>query len=154
MGGHQAANAMYAGGGTGLATLRRDGFASIDAGQDGGLLTTKLVTFDGRHLFVNADTISGELRVEVLDSHGTVVDPYSADNCVPMSIDGTRQMVMWEGSDDLSSLRSTPLRFRFHLTNGSLYSFWMSHERNGASNGFVAAGGPGLKGSMDMVSLP
>jgi hypothetical protein len=151
MGGHQAANAMYAGGDTGLATLRRDGFASIDAGQDGGLLTTKLVTFDGRHLFVNADTISGELRVEVLDRHGTVVAPYSADNCVPMSIDGTRQMVMWEGSDDLSTLRSTPLRFRFHLTNGSLYSFWMSHERSGASNGFVAAGGPGLKGDMDMV---
>lgn len=154
MGGHQAANAMYAGGGTGLATLRRDGFASIDAGQDGGLLTTKLVTFDGRHLFVNADTISGELRVEVLDRHGTVVAPYSADNCVPMSIDGTRQMVMWEGSDDLSTLRSTPLRFRFHLTNGSLYSFWMSHERSGASNGFVAAGGPGLKGDMDIVPSP
>ena len=154
MGGHQAANAMYAGGGTGLATLRRDGFASIDAGQDGGLLTTKLVTFDGRHLFVNADTISGGLRVEVLDRHGTVVAPYSADNCVPMSIDGTRQMVMWEGSDNLSTLRSTPLRFRFHLTNGSLYSFWMSHKRSGASNGFVAAGGPGLKGDMDMVPSP
>ena len=47
VGSHERANAMYAGGGTGLATLRRDGFASMEAGPEGGVLTTRPVTVQG-----------------------------------------------------------------------------------------------------------
>ena len=39
---------MYAGASTGLATLRRDGFAGMEAGSGGGMLTTRPVTFKGR----------------------------------------------------------------------------------------------------------
>ena len=46
---------MFAGGATGLATLRRDGFVSMNAGAGGGTLTTGPVTFGGRYLFVNVD---------------------------------------------------------------------------------------------------
>ena len=48
-------NAMHAGGHTGLATLRRDGFASMQTDSRGGVLATRLVTFSGSHLFVNLD---------------------------------------------------------------------------------------------------
>jgi hypothetical protein len=34
------------------------------------------VEFSGRHLFVNANTTSGDLRVEVLDSKGGIVSPF------------------------------------------------------------------------------
>ena len=139
---------MYAGGGTGLATLRRDGFASMDAGTDGGVLTTRPVTFEGRHLFVNADTSRGALRVEVLDRRGDVVMPYSADRCVPVSADRTAQRIDWTEGHDLSALRDTPVRFRFHVTNGSLYAFWVSQDLTGSSNGYAAAGGPGVTGRM------
>ncbi|MGH7173352.1 MAG: hypothetical protein ACRELF_06330, partial [Gemmataceae bacterium] len=61
------------GGSTGLATLRRDGFASLDAGPDGGTLATRPVRFGGKYLFVNADTAAGELTAEVLDEQGKVV---------------------------------------------------------------------------------
>ena len=151
VGSHPHANAMYPGGSTGLATLRRDGFASMDAGGAGGTLTTRPVIFDGRHLFVNADTSEGSLRAEVVDQHGEPLAPFSAGNCVPVSADKAAQRVTWRGADDISALRGTPVRFRFHLTNGSLYSFWVSHERTGASNGYVAAGGPGLSGAVDSV---
>ena len=151
VGSHRAANAMYAGGGTGLATLRRDGFASMDAGEGGGTLTTRPVTFGGRHLLVNAHTSQGALRVEVLDQHGDTLPPFSADNCMPVSADKTAQRVTWTGAEELSGLAGTPVRFRFHLTNGSLYSFWVSRESTGASNGFVAAGGPGLTEAVDTV---
>ena len=70
---------------TGLATLRRDGFASMDwlpggvgvirgrvTGAAAGVLTTRPVRFTGEHLFVNADLQHGELRVEVLDRDGHV----------------------------------------------------------------------------------
>ena len=148
VGSHGAANAMYAGGGTGLATLRRDGFASMDAGTDGGVLTTRPVTFEGRHLFVNADTSRGALRVEVLDRRGDVVMPFTADRCVPVSADRTAQRITWTEGHDLSALRDTTVRFRFHVSNGSLYAFWVSQELTGSSNGYAAAGGPGVSGRM------
>ena len=44
---------------TGLATLRRDGFASLDAGEIEGSMTMRPLRFSGRQLFVNADTALG-----------------------------------------------------------------------------------------------
>jgi len=136
---------------TSLATLRRDGFASMDAGEAGGTLTTRRVRFSGKHLFVNADAGAGELRVEALDERGQVVSPFSQANCLPVREDKTRQPVTWKGADDLSSLAGKTVRFRFHLKNGRLFAFWVSPERSGASHGYVAAGGPGFTGPMDTV---
>ena len=53
---------MYAGGSTGVAFLRRDGFASMDAAEKAGTLTTRLLTFRGKHLFVNLNAPHGESR--------------------------------------------------------------------------------------------
>ncbi|MFN7919857.1 MAG: hypothetical protein U0Q16_07150 [Bryobacteraceae bacterium] len=50
---------------------------------------------------------------------------------------------------DLSSLINRPVKFRFYLTNGKLYSFWVSANTSGASNGYVAAGGPGFTTAVD-----
>ena len=146
VGSHEASRVMYAGAGTGLATLRRDGFSSMDAGGSGGALTTRPVTFQGRYLFVNADTVGGSLRVEVLDQRGRVVLPFSAQDCTPVTADKTAHRVGWRSGDDLSALRGTPVRFRFHVTDGSLYAFWVSRNAGGASNGYSAAGGPGVDG--------
>jgi hypothetical protein len=63
-------------GSTGLGTLRRDGFASMDAGQDGGSLTTRPVRFTGRHMYVNAKVNQGELLIAVLDERGAEIVPY------------------------------------------------------------------------------
>ena len=144
-------NGMYANGSTGIAKLRRDGFASMDAGSRGGTLTTRPVTFDGRHLFVNVDCPGGEFRAEVLDEAGDVIAPFRAENCQAVSVDGTRVAVRWKEEADLSELRGRPVRFRFHLENGALYSFWVSPDDSGASHGYVAAGGPGFDGARDTV---
>ncbi len=135
---------------TGLATLRRDGFASMDADASGGTLTTRPVRFSGRHLFVNVDNPSGELRVEILDQAGQVVTPFTTANCIPVRADKTLQPVRWRGVADLSSLSNRPVRFRFHLKNGSLYAFWVAPEPSGASRGYVAAGGPGFSSNRDL----
>jgi len=136
---------------TGLATLRRDGFASMDAGESEGMLTTRPVRFTGKYLFVNIDAPKGKLRVEVLDGKGQVIPPFTRENCVPIVADKTLQAVNWKGADDLSSLSGKPVRFRFHLTNGKLYSFWVSPAKSGASYGYIAAGGPGFTGPTDTV---
>ena len=137
---------------TSLAVLRRDGFVSMDAGDAEGTITTRPVTFRGKHLFVNVDAPAGELRAEVLDEQGEVVAPFGAANCEPVRADKTRQAVTWKGAD-LARVAGKTVRFRFHLTNGKLYAFWVSPEATGASHGYVAAGGPGFTGLTDNVGV-
>ena len=48
---------MYTEGATGLVTLRRDEFASMDAGSEQGVLSTRPVRFSGSRLFVNVDCL-------------------------------------------------------------------------------------------------
>ena len=134
---------------TGLATLRRDGFASMDAGESPGTLTTRPVRFTGKHLFVNVADLKGELRVETLNQAGQVIARFTAENCLPVTTDKTLEPVRWRGVDDLSSLAGQSVRFRFHLKNGKLYAFWVSPENSGASHGYVAAGGPGFSSNRD-----
>lgn len=134
---------------TGLAMLRRDGFASMDASGKAGTLTTRPLTFEGKNLFVNVDCPEGELKVEVLDRDLNVIEPFTLDNCEQVSVDRTLVQVNWEESKDLAALASKPVRFRFHLSNGSLYSFWVSPDDSGASHGYIGAGGPEFTGPTD-----
>lgn len=142
---------MYTGATVNIATLRRDGFASMDAMETPGTLTTRAVAFNGRHLFVNADCPQGELRAEVLDADGKVIAPFSKENCEPIRADKTRMEVKWKGASNLDAVRGKAVKFRFHLTNGKLYAFWASPTSNGASHGYVGAGGPGFTGIADTV---
>lgn len=140
---------LHGQGSTGLATLRRDGFASMDADSDGGTLTTRPLTFGGKMLHVNVDCPDGELRAEVLDENGAPIEPFTLCNCKAASCDSTCAAIAW--NDDLSALAGKTVRLRFHLTNGSLYAFWVSPDETGASYGYVAAGGPGFSGPTDTV---
>jgi hypothetical protein len=121
----------------------------MDGDAQGGTLTTRPIAFEGPYLFVNADVDGGELRVEILDESDKSVPGFSRDDCVPISVDSTRQQVRWKNGADLSALKNRPVRFRFHVRNGSLYAFWVSPVMSGASHGFVAAGGPGFTGPTD-----
>lgn len=142
-----------AGGSTGVAFLRRDGFASMDADGGPGVLTTRPVRFKGKHFFVNADTKKGSLTVEILDEENRVIEPFNRSNCEPIKGDGTLVPVCWKGAADLSALQGKPVRFRFHLSDGSLYAFWVSPEKTGASHGYVSGGGPGFVGPTDTVGI-
>ncbi len=146
---------------TGLATLRRDGFVSMDHPATGpvqrvqaasspgppappGTLITRPIRFTGRYLFVNVDAPAGELRVELLDRDGRAIAPYTAAACTPVRGNSTRARVSWSGGADLAAIAGQPVRFRFQVTRGQLYAFWVSASPDGASHGYVAAGGPGF----------
>ena len=131
---------IYGGASIGLASLRRDGFASMEGT---GMLTTRPVTFSGEHLFVNA---VGRLRVELLDEAGKVLATSET-----IAIDSTKEKIELP---DLAGLVGKPVRFRFHLEDGSLYSFWVSKDPDGASGGYLGAGGPGYAGLKDAVKKP
>ena len=138
---------------TGLAYLRRDGFASMDAGEEEGTLTTRPVSFAGESMFVNVDTTEGELLVEVLDERGTVIPSFGKGSCTPIRSDSTMRAVRWEEANTLSGLAGRPVKFRFHLRRGRVYSFWVSPNNRDGSQGYVAAGGPGFDGPVDTDGL-
>jgi hypothetical protein len=147
---------------TGLATLRRDGFASMrfdaataTAGPDGvGVcsLTTRPLTFSGRYLFVNADSGAGALRIEALDEVGRPIDPFTLADCVPIRGNHVKQRVRWNKAASLASLAGRPVRLRFVSSGGGLFAFWVSRWATGESGGYVAAGGPAFSASRDVPS--
>ena len=149
--GPDGSRGMYHGASIGLASLRRDGFASMDADAGGGTLTTRPVTFHGTHLFVNAEVPEGALRAEVLDESGQPIEPFTLANSVPLTGDSTLAAMVWADGSDLGSLRGKPVRFRFELAGGSLYAFWISRDDTGRSDGYLGAGGPGYEGVIDTV---
>ncbi len=136
---------------TGLAILRRDGFYSMDAGASEGTLTTRPVRFAGNRLFVNVNNPQGILRAEILDANDNVIAPFSKANSIGIGVDETLIEMKWQGAADLAALAGQTVKFRFFLTNGELYSFWVSPNATGASNGYVGAGGPGFTGPTDTI---
>lgn len=147
---------------TGLATLRRDGFASMDVEGAAnrvrrvnhelgpGVLVTRPVRFSGHQLYVNADLpANAQLRVAVEDVDGRAIAGYTLDACVPARGNSTLLPVTWKEAG-LARLAGQPVRFRFTLTAGRLFAFWVSASGTGASGGYVAAGGPAFRGPRDI----
>ena len=105
----------------GVATLRKDGFVSRDAGPEGACLRTRPFVFEGRELRVNAD-ISGELRVRVVGASGLPLDGFFWRDCAPVTGDSIAHRVRWKEAD-LASLNGAPIVLEFHLRSAALYAF-------------------------------
>ena len=101
-----------------LAVLRRDGFVSLDAGEEPGTLLTKPFVLAGTTLHVNVDARAGELGVTVLGEDGQTVAVAE-----PVMGDQPRAALRWK-SGDLDSVKDTTVSLRLSLHNALLYSFW------------------------------
>ncbi len=113
-------------GGIHLAKLRRDGFASFHADAQGGFVETRAIRFDGKRLFVNADARGGEVRAEVVNARGReVLATWNRDEAAPVTGDHLRTELTWRDHEGVEALRGTTVRFRFHLKDAHLYSFWI-----------------------------
>ncbi|MDM8006684.1 MAG: LamG domain-containing protein [Phycisphaerae bacterium] len=105
----------------GLAKLRKDGFASLDADElPGEVLTKRFENVDGP-LQVNYHARGGSIRVELIGADGQVIAGYGRDDCEPLTGDAIRGTVSWKTKKELPS--GGPVRFRFILDHGRLYSF-------------------------------
>ncbi len=108
--------------GIGLATLRLDGFVSIDAGEE-GTMTTKTLIFIGDALEVNANAAGGAIAVEAIDPDGKVIEGFSKDDCQTITTDSVRHIIKWKGSDNCQLIQARPIKLRFYLKKAKLYSF-------------------------------
>jgi hypothetical protein len=109
--------------GIGLATLRLDGFVSVNAGEEPGTLTTKSLVFLGDTLVVNANATGGSLTVEALDPEGKVIEGFGIADCTPITTDSVRHVLKWQDNADCHLLQGRPIKLRFHLKNTNLYAF-------------------------------
>lgn len=91
-------NGMHDNAATGIAKLRRDGFASHEG--SGSMTTEPLTVAEGHNrLFVNAQTrTNGQLRAELLTADGTPVPGFTLDDCIPFTEDSTRAELHWRGA--------------------------------------------------------
>jgi len=111
-------------GGIGVATIRRDGFISISAGPNGGLLRTRPLRFNGDRLTINAVTAeTGSVSVEIQNANGQPIPGFALSDCTAFTGDKLSGIIRWKNNSDVSSLAGQPVRPRFVMKDADLYSF-------------------------------
>lgn len=104
-------------------SMRLDGFASIQAGYDGGRMLTKPLQFDGDRLTINFSTsAAGDVRVEIQDADGKPIPGFTladADKLIGNEIEKT---VTWKGKSDVSSLAGRPVRLCFVMKDADVFA--------------------------------
>ena len=101
----------------GLATLRRDGWFSLDAGSTPGTLVTKPFTHPGTELHANADAQGGSIIAEFIPAEGdsAISAAFKGD-----ALDGTLSV----DAVKRSGMRGETVRLKLTLSNAKLYSLW------------------------------
>ena len=104
-------------------TIRMDAFVSARAPFSGGELVTKPVVFEGKTLVMNYSTsAAGSVSVELQTEFGKPIDGFTLGDCGEIYGDEIERVVSWKGNSDLSKLAGTPMRLRFVIKDGDLYS--------------------------------
>ncbi len=111
----------------GIGIMRRDGFASLNAGEKPGDLITGPMVFEGSgKLFANADVKNGGyVKVAVLDEEGIVVGGFAATECTGIESNKVAGTIAWKGSASLGALKGRYVGLEFQLKDAKLYSFWI-----------------------------
>ena len=111
----------------GLATLRLDGFVSIDSPPNDrhpknnpATLMTKPLYSPGNRLVVNAETYEGQIETELVNMDGFVIDGYSREDCDPFRGDSPAHTFTWKGNADIG--QCLPARIRFYMEKAKLYA--------------------------------
>lgn len=107
---------------TAWATLRADGYVSLDAQESAGELRTKLLRFDGTSLNVNLSAPRGALRAELQDESGRALPGFALGDSIPLTGDGVSLKLCWQSDPNMKPLVGRPIRLQLELQNGSLYS--------------------------------
>ena len=106
--------------------LRTDGFASIEAGYDGGEMLTKPLLFQSAkqtRLWLNFSTsAAGSIQVELQDASGTVIPGFSLDDSIPLIGDRIAGAARWKDKRSLEDLDGKPVKVRFRLKDANLFS--------------------------------
>lgn len=108
------------------ATLRLDGFVSVNAPFAGGTMTTKPFVFAGSELVLNyATSAAGSVQVEMQDEAGKAVRGFALKDCPVMYGDEIEGAVQWRGGS-VSGMVGKRVRLRFVMRDADLFSMRFS----------------------------
>jgi len=97
----------------------------------GGELTTKPLIFSGNRLELNVDTSAGgTVLVEIQDGTGKAIVGFTVKDADEINGNFIRKLVTWNGSSDISSLASKPIRLRLVMRDTKLYAFQFEGEED------------------------
>ncbi len=109
--------------GLGMASIKPDRFVSLTAGDEPAELMTYAFTLPHHDIYVNARIEKdGWIKVELADSGRNPIPGFSADQCKPITGDGTALQVKW------NSRRARPVgeavRIRLLASKASVFSVY------------------------------
>jgi hypothetical protein len=109
--------------GLGLATLRADGFVSLDAGLRDGIICTRPFFSTGQKLIINARCgEKGHIDVEITDPLETPWNGFTREDCDSFHGDEVEHVVTWQGRPAVNEIMGYT-RLRFYMKDAQLYSF-------------------------------
>ena len=122
----------------GLATIRRDGWVSLEAGsQEGMVVTRELPLVEPMQLQGNVNCYSGYFAAEVISASKNLFDPvpgYEAEATRVEQIDLLCHQVAWRGREVVEPIEGGRCFLRMRLQQGSLFSFrWTTLNKSGSS---------------------
>jgi len=118
---HNATNAKAS---IGLATLRLDGFCSMQAGKQEGWLISRREAMTKPRVTINAVCRAGGVVVaELLDKDNHVLPGCSREDCVPFKGDAVRHVLTWKATDFAPDQTEGDKKVRFFLKHADLYSY-------------------------------
>lgn len=116
---------------------RLDGFMSLDAGDQAGVVITRPFVFQGNKLVLNV-AAKGSVKVAILNLPGMEITGYNVgltnrpkrpvtgfgiDDCDPITGDSVRYVITWKGNADVGNLSGQVVRLRFEMQDAKLYAF-------------------------------
>ncbi len=104
----------------GVATLRRDGWVSLNAGETPGTLMTKPFSLPPGKLHLNVNAGNGQVQVALIDAAGEIVAPRGA-------ITGDRLDAVVEFAERTFP-PGTRVQLRITAANAQFYSYWFDEE--------------------------
>ena len=105
-------------------TIRIDGFVSVNASLAGGEIVTHPITFQGEQLLINFSTSAvGSLRAELQTADGNPIEGVALTDCVEIFGDEIERVVHFKNDSKVGQLAGKPIRLRFEIKDGDLYSF-------------------------------
>ncbi len=116
------------GSGMGLATLRQDGFVSLDAPKEGYVLTKPLLLPGGK-LHLNAQTEPGGfIRVALRRGDGVNdgdwIEGRNYEQAQDFHGDSVNATMAWKDGAELGALDGRAVRLHIWMNRAKLYSFW------------------------------
>jgi hypothetical protein len=106
-----------------LATLRLDGYVSLDATIREGYVETKPLSTKFKRLHINGRCRSdGYIQVEVMDTWGNIWPGFSRTDCETFTGDSVRHNFKWSGGDNISEIPGN-VKLRIHVRNAEVFGF-------------------------------